>query len=420
STDYDNFSCDHGTGMETQAKFADTIYSRGGDDLFVNLFIPSEVSWPERNLVLRQENAFPDEASSRLVMTSADGPLTLRVRVPSWVDGPPRVLLNGEKIRHTARPGSWLTLRRQWRAGDTVDLSLPMSVKLNPTPDDPDLQAVTVGPIVLCGDYGDQAMMPTPRLDTTSVRRTIAKPMTFTAKADGQDVSLMPISRMHHRHHTAYWRTGAPPPPPPPFAAWYRFDETRGTTATDSSGHRKKARLVGGTSWTTGRIGGAVQLNGEDGHVQLPGVLSGATEYSVATWVRLDALPAWAPIFCFGVGTTAHMFLNANSSENTMCYTISARGYDGGQRIDAAVLPIGSWHHVAVTHGDGIGVLYVDGAEVGRNTAMPVQPRWFGSEIKQSYLGRSAFETYLPGALDDFRIYGRVLSPSEVGSLAAG
>lgn len=48
SSDYDNFSCDHGTGMETHTKFADSIYFRSEDALWVNLFIPSQVTWAER------------------------------------------------------------------------------------------------------------------------------------------------------------------------------------------------------------------------------------------------------------------------------------------------------------------------------------------------------------------------------------
>jgi hypothetical protein len=48
STDYDNFSCDHGTGMETQSKFADSIYSHDRAGLFVNLFIPSEATWEDQ------------------------------------------------------------------------------------------------------------------------------------------------------------------------------------------------------------------------------------------------------------------------------------------------------------------------------------------------------------------------------------
>jgi hypothetical protein len=418
STDYDNFSCDHGTGMETQAKFADTIYSRDADGLSVNLFVPSQVNWPERNLILRQDTGFPDDASTRLTMTSTPGRLTLRVRMPSWVNGTPRIRLNGADVQPPARGGSWFSLSRQWQQGDTLDVSLPMKITLNPTPDDPSVQAVTYGPVVLAGGYGDRAQMTMPRLDTTSIRQTAAKPMAFTAKADGQAVTLTPISRTHHQHYTVYWLTGTPPPPPPAFAAWYQFNETSGTVAADSSGNHKNATLAGGASWSAG----AVQLNGADGHVVLPaGIINGATAYSVATRVRLDAAATWSRIFDFGTGTTANMFLTPNSGANTLRYAITAGGADGEQQINASALPVGSWHHVAVTYGNGVGILYVDGVEVGRNSAMTVQPVSFGNDIRLNYLGRSQYaDPYLHGALDDFRLYGRTLSPSEVAKLATG
>ena len=60
STNYRNFSCDDATGMETQAKFADTIYSRDSRGLFVNLFIPSEVCWDAAGVTIRQATGFPD------------------------------------------------------------------------------------------------------------------------------------------------------------------------------------------------------------------------------------------------------------------------------------------------------------------------------------------------------------------------
>ncbi|HVV20405.1 MAG TPA: LamG-like jellyroll fold domain-containing protein, partial [Pseudonocardiaceae bacterium] len=276
-------------------------------------------------------------------------------------------------------------------------------------------------PVVLSGGYGDRAVMPMPRLDTTSVRRTAARPMTFHATADGQDVTLTPIARTHHQHYTVYWLTGAPPPPPPAFAAWYRFDETSGTTAADSSGNAATATLVGGTSWTTGRLGGAVALDGTSGYVRLPdGVVNGATAYSVATWVNLRTAPMWSRVFDFGTGTTAYMFLTPASGDNTLRYAITSGGAGGEQQINASPLPTGSWQHVAVTYAEGTGILYVNGVEVGRNTAMSVQPVWFGNDIKQNYLGKSQYaDPYLAGALDDFRLYGRALTPDEVAALAA-
>jgi uncharacterized protein len=420
STDYGNFSCDHGTGMETQAKFADTIYSHDRHGVYVNLFIASEVTWEERGIALRQETGFPDEPATRIEVVDGAATMALRVRIPAWVAGAPQARLNGRDLGRPAKPGTWLTVERHWRTGDRLEVKLPMKLALDPTPDEPAVQAVTYGPVVLSGAYGDRAYMPMPRLEPDSIAPADA-PLTFEAKADGEAVTLLPIARMHHQHYTVYWRTGPPPPPPPEFAVWHTFDETSGTTAGDSSGHGKVATLVGGASWTAGRIGGAVALDGSDGsYVALAdGVINGATAYSVATWVRVDALATWSRIFDFGTGTTANMFLTPMSGAGTLRYAITAGGSDGEQQINAPALATGVWKHVAVTYADRLAVLYVDGQEVGRNAAVDVQPLWFADDVKNNYIGKSQYaDPYLKGAVDDFRIYGRALSAQEVSALS--
>jgi hypothetical protein len=264
--------------------------------------------------------------------------------------------------------------------------------------------------------------MPMPRLDTDSVAKS-GDELTFQAKADGETVELLPIARMHHQHYNTYWRTGPPPPPPPPFAAWYKFDETSGTTAADASGAGHDATLNGGASWTAGKLGGAVALDGVNGYVALPeAVITGAVAYSVATWVKLDALSTWSRIFDFGTGTGANMFLTPRSGSNTLRYAITIGGSGGEQQINAAPLTTGAWTHVAVTYdGSSVGVLYVDGQEVGRNTAMKVVPQWFASHVTRNFIGKSQYsDPYLKGAVDDFRVYGRTLSSAEVAQLAQG
>src|SRR5205823_5136664 len=61
STPLDSFWCCVGTGMENHSKYGDTIYFHSGDSLYVNLFIPSEVTWKEKGLTVRQETKFPNE-----------------------------------------------------------------------------------------------------------------------------------------------------------------------------------------------------------------------------------------------------------------------------------------------------------------------------------------------------------------------
>ncbi|MGO4428598.1 hypothetical protein AB4Z54_60190, partial [Streptomyces sp. MCAF7] len=170
STDYNNFSCDHGSGMETQAKFADTIYTYADRSLLVNLFIPSELRWQEKGITWRQTTGFPDQQTTTLTVASGAASLELRVRIPSWATGA-RAALNGTTLPDQPKPGSWLVIDRSWKAGDRVEVTLPMALKLDPTPDDPDVQAVLYGPVVLAGAYGNRPNMTMPRLVKDSVRQ---------------------------------------------------------------------------------------------------------------------------------------------------------------------------------------------------------------------------------------------------------
>jgi len=219
ATDWYTFTCDTASGLETQAKFADTIYTRDADGVYVNLFIPSQVQ--VGGLTLRQVTTFPDDPVTRLSVVSGAATMTLRVRVPKWVAGPPLIRLNGTPIPATAvvpgapglpgtQPGGWVVLRRRWQVGDLLEVTLPMQLAFEPTPDHPSVQAVTYGPIVLSGVYPADPGDLTPMLDTSSVRRTAAQPMAFEAtdrKAGGKPVRLIPVSRAAHEYYTVYFQT---------------------------------------------------------------------------------------------------------------------------------------------------------------------------------------------------------------------
>jgi hypothetical protein len=207
STDYRNFSCDDATGMETQAKLADTVYSRDTRGLFVNLFVPSEVSWTATGVTFRQATGFPDEPATHLTVVSGSARMTLRVRLPGWLAAPARAWVNGEAVAGRHTPGTWLVIDRQWRPGDRVDVILPMTLALDPTPDRPAVQALTYGPVVLSGGYGGVESMPMPRLRPGSVSQVPGARLQFQARADGRPVALIPVARMHHEHYNVYWIT---------------------------------------------------------------------------------------------------------------------------------------------------------------------------------------------------------------------
>jgi DUF1680 family protein len=420
TNDYNNFTCDHGSGMESHSKFADSIYFRSVDTLYVNLFIASVVSWPEKGISVRQDTQFPEQLSTKLTVTTTGGAtaLPIKIRVPSWVQPGWQLTINGAVQTITATPNTYVTLNRTWNSGDVVNITMPAAIAVERTPDSPTVSSVRFGGIVLSGAYGTTQLTSLPTLVPSSIQPT-ATPLQFTAQANGAQVTLIPFYKMHHQRYTVYWNTNAAPPPE--LVAFYRFDETGGTSAADSSGNAAggPATLVGGTSFVTGKKTRALRLDGTSGFAQLPsGLVSNVQSCTVAAWVNIAANKPWARIFDFGSGTGSYMFLTPQSGAGGIRFAITTGGAGAEQQISTTTaLATGAWKHVAVTLTAGTGILYVDGAEVARSS-ITLNPSSLGA-TSGTFIGKSQFgnDPLLNGQIDELRIYSRALSPTDVRAL---
>lgn len=98
-----------------------------------------------------------------------------------------------------------------------------MRLGFSTAPDQPSVQAVTYGPVVLAGAYGNQASTAMPQLDTSTVTMATQRPLTFHATSDGRPDTLIPVARAHHQHYTVYWGTASPPGPAVPAPPAGRF-----------------------------------------------------------------------------------------------------------------------------------------------------------------------------------------------------
>ena len=148
------FWCCVGTGMENPAKYAEQIYARTPDSttLYINQYIAAALDWPEQKLRLAQETQFPDSDTIRIKLTTADANprhFTLKLRHPAWCPAL-EIKINGQPLKDTSSPATYLTLTRDWHNGDTITLRLPMTLHAEPLPhSDNKIISLLYGPNVL-------------------------------------------------------------------------------------------------------------------------------------------------------------------------------------------------------------------------------------------------------------------------------
>ncbi|KXT54253.1 glycoside hydrolase family 127 protein [Bacteroides intestinalis] len=150
--------CCVGSGLENHTKYGEFIYAHAKDTLYVNLFIPSRLTWKDKKITLVQETRFPDEEQIRFrVEKSKKKAFSLKLRYPSWAKGA-SVSVNGKVQETNAQPGEYLTIHRKWKAGDEITLNMPMQVALEQIPDRENFYAFMYGPIVLASPTGTENM----------------------------------------------------------------------------------------------------------------------------------------------------------------------------------------------------------------------------------------------------------------------
>lgn len=231
STPENSFWCCVGSGFESHAKYGEAIYYHNNKGIYVNLLIPSIVNWHEKGLVLRQETAFPEKETTKLVLELKNSLRTsVYLRYPSW-SGKPKIRVNGKLVPVKVKQGSYIELDREWKNGDSIEVTYPMELQVEVTPDNPHKGALLYGPIVLAGERGTGNMKrPAPFSNPnlyndyytydyqipahlkTSIQVDVAHPEK-SLKRMGEGLKfcssegdvLLPLYDMHHQRYVVYW-----------------------------------------------------------------------------------------------------------------------------------------------------------------------------------------------------------------------
>jgi len=205
----DGFTCCNGTALESSTKLQDSIYFRSVDDeaLVVNLYVPSTVTWPQRNVpqrnvVVRQHTDFPYSDTTRLTIVG-EGTFDIKVRVPRWATRGFFVKINGVQQTVDATAGTYLSLRQAWKDNDTIELRIPLTFHLSPIMDQPNIASLFYGPVLLAAE---ESAPRTAWRRVTLNAEDLGKSITgdpSTLRFNIGHVALKPFHEMHG-HHSVY------------------------------------------------------------------------------------------------------------------------------------------------------------------------------------------------------------------------
>ena len=175
--------CCVGTGMEDHGKYGQFVWTHDkgvkaeNDALYVNLFVASELNWKDRKMVIRQQTAFPYAETSVVEVAKGKGTFILKVRKPSWCDD---FTVKGVGFdAGSYEENGFVCIKRKWKKGDQVKISMPMHAYIKPMVNVPKYVAIMYGPIMLGMKTGNEDM-----------RSLIADDSRFGQYAGGKKLAL--------------------------------------------------------------------------------------------------------------------------------------------------------------------------------------------------------------------------------------
>lgn len=159
STPENSFWCCVGSGFENHAKYAESVYFKSKDDenLYVNLYIPTELNWEEKGFKLLQQNSFPEIEETTFTISESKGDLLkINLRYPDWANDV-TVKVNGKKQAVKKKDNGYLFLERKWKKGDKIELAFDTEIRMETTPAE-NMATIFYGPFLLAGRLGNEGM----------------------------------------------------------------------------------------------------------------------------------------------------------------------------------------------------------------------------------------------------------------------
>jgi DUF1680 family protein len=223
SDSFNTFTCCVGSGMENHVKYGESIYFQGSDgSLYVNLFIPSQLNWKEKGVVIQQQTKLPADNSIAFTIQAAK-PVSFpfHIRNPHWSGQQVWVAVNGQRLTNVkVDDNGYFTIARTWKTGDKVEFKPELQLYTSALPDNPNRRAIFYGPVVLAGVLGNKEPDPVTGIPVFVTREadpdkwlkaSDKEPLVFHAvNTSPQDVTLVPFNQVQKEYYTVYWDVFTP------------------------------------------------------------------------------------------------------------------------------------------------------------------------------------------------------------------
>ncbi|MCL5996308.1 MAG: glycoside hydrolase family 127 protein [Chloroflexi bacterium] len=167
-TPTEHFWCCHGTLVQAHTLYAENTYYQHGEDLVVSQYIPSTLTWQEKGNSVRVAQQFDTQTGSTRrpanwvvdMTVTAENPVafTLKLRLPSWLNGQAHIEVNGVPAPVDAGTPQFASIRRTWQ-NDRLRITLPKGLSAVALPDEPDTVAFLDGPVVLAGVCDEERLL---------------------------------------------------------------------------------------------------------------------------------------------------------------------------------------------------------------------------------------------------------------------
>lgn len=200
-----DFACCSGSGIEAYSQLNQSIYYHNDTALWVNLYIPSEVYWKEKNIKLEQNSKFPKDSIIDLtISTKRKSNFSLELLIPSWAKNT-TLYINDEKQHINAHSMSYLDLNREWTDKDKVKLVFQYDFHLKSMPDNSKVFAIYYGPILLAFESKTEIAL---RGNTEDILKNISplnsENATFLLKNNGKEYLLRPLYDIDTEAYSVY------------------------------------------------------------------------------------------------------------------------------------------------------------------------------------------------------------------------